>query len=224
MSSPLNKLADALPSFILQMQEIKTRQDYYESLTQYRQGMLAQTIIKNKLEEEALRATEQLRGVERGREVREKILEARGKYGEPGARAIFPEATARQFPQGLPPEKEPEAKKPSAGTVSRVVRRRDQLAEVINARTKSIEQMRETLDLGPGKEPKTPDWWNRKGEQANLNKWNRLWKERAIAQTSLDSLQQAAEKTGIATDVFELGAIPIQPYQVGIEDPFGMRR
>ncbi len=61
MSSPLNKLADALPSFILQMQDIKTRQEYYEALATYRTGMLAETIRTNELKEGALRATEQRR-------------------------------------------------------------------------------------------------------------------------------------------------------------------
>ena len=110
------------------MQDIKTRQDYYEVLNTYRQGMLTETIRTNKLEEKALRAIGKLKQVERGREERENILEARGKYGEPGARAIFPEATARQFPEGLPPEKETDiSAEPRAG---RALKEYDRLGKI----------------------------------------------------------------------------------------------
>ena len=56
--SPLNKLADSLPGFILEMQRVKVRQDAYEALNTYRQGMLAATIERNRLEVEARAAIE----------------------------------------------------------------------------------------------------------------------------------------------------------------------
>ncbi len=54
--SPLNKLADSLPGFILEMQELKVRQDYYEALNSYRQERLAATIERNRLAGEAREA------------------------------------------------------------------------------------------------------------------------------------------------------------------------
>ena len=222
MSSPLNKLADALPSFILQMQEIKTRQEYYEAITTYRQGMLAETINRNDLRQNALIATEQLRRVERGREEREDILEARGKYGELGARAIFPEATARQFPEGLPPEKEPEAKKPPAGDVAYFRRRRDIKVKELEKIDTDIEIMRKALDLAPGETPSPERTWfgfgEEKEKQPALNQWNKYQKTRLKIRTSLDRLRQQAEKEGI--DIGLGAALDT----LNIEDPLGMRR
>ena len=75
MSSPLNKLADALPSFILQMQDMKMRQEAQEALSSYRQQTLAATIERNRLEVEAKEAIE----IER---------ERRGYYDPPEVKTL----------------------------------------------------------------------------------------------------------------------------------------
>ncbi|HEC61503.1 MAG TPA: hypothetical protein ENI27_04545 [bacterium] len=54
--SPLNKLADSLPGFILEMQRVKVRQDAYEALNTYRQERLAATIERDRLAGEAREA------------------------------------------------------------------------------------------------------------------------------------------------------------------------
>jgi len=59
--SPLNKLADALPSFIMQMQDMKMRQEAQEALASYRQTMLARQIATEKAERETRDALEDVR-------------------------------------------------------------------------------------------------------------------------------------------------------------------
>lgn len=194
--SPLNKLADALPTFLLQMQNMKMRQEEQEALNSYRQGMLAQTIQRNEMMQTVRDEQRRLGVIERGREVREEILAARAKYGEPGARAIYPEATARYFPQGLPPEPEKEIK-PTAGNIAYARRQRDKFQESITDANKKIEQMRRDLNLGLGEQPITPGGIGKKKEQASLDNWNRLHKTRDKAKASLDSLIQASKARGI---------------------------
>ena len=89
--SPLNKLADSLPGFILEMQEMKIRQDAYEALNSYRQGLLAETIKRNRLEVETRAAIEierERRGLNDPPEVkalRDEILYSRRVLSDPNA-------------------------------------------------------------------------------------------------------------------------------------------
>ncbi len=147
-------------------------------------------------------------------------------------RGIGPDFQRAQEQKALEAEqtkaREARAEGPSAGTISMVRRGRDKFAEIINTSTTDIERMREMLNLAPGEKP-TPErtWFGfgaERKKQPALKQWDRLHGERERAQTSLDNLQQAAEKSGITKDVFELGAITVQPYQIGIEDPLGMRK
>lgn len=103
--SPLNRLADVMPRFLLEMQNMKMRQEAQEALNSYREGMLAARIQRNEMMQTVRDEQRRLGAIERGREEREDIFAARAKYGEPGARAIYPEAYQRQFSQGMPPEK-----------------------------------------------------------------------------------------------------------------------
>ena len=59
--SPLNKLADALPNFILQMQDMKMRQEAQEALTDYRMTMLNRQIATETAERETKEALEVVR-------------------------------------------------------------------------------------------------------------------------------------------------------------------
>lgn len=58
--SPLNRLADALPNFILQMQDMKMRQETQEAMNSYRTMMLTERINAREAQEEATRAMEQM--------------------------------------------------------------------------------------------------------------------------------------------------------------------
>ena len=137
MSSPLNKLADALPSFILQMQEIKTRQEYYEAITTYRQGMLAETINRNEMAGIVREEKQRLGVIDREREISEDMfkLEAQGegwaaaKYGR--------DMVGRFFPEGIPAKRiAEEVAKPSQGLQSsykkigvQMVKKAEEIAE-----------------------------------------------------------------------------------------------
>lgn len=59
--SPLNKLADALPNVIMQMQDMKMRQEAQEALTNYRMTMLNRQIATETAERETKEALEQVR-------------------------------------------------------------------------------------------------------------------------------------------------------------------
>lgn len=58
--SPLNRLADALPNFILQMQDMKMRQEAQEAMNSYRTMMLNERISAREAQEEATIAMEQM--------------------------------------------------------------------------------------------------------------------------------------------------------------------
>ncbi len=59
--SPLNKLADALPGFIMQMQDMKLRQEAQEALNSYRMTMLNRQIAVETAERETKEALEDVR-------------------------------------------------------------------------------------------------------------------------------------------------------------------
>ena len=101
----LNQALDQLPQLLLNLGRLQQdrrdeqlRREIQQASQDIQRDVLNQRI---RAEEEKKKVLEQL---QQGKE-RKDIFEARGKYGESGARAIYPEAYQRHFPQGLPAEK-----------------------------------------------------------------------------------------------------------------------
>ncbi len=206
--SPLNKLADALPGVIMQMQDMKLRQETQEAMNSYRQSMLAQTIRMNDLRQDALRAAEELRGPERGREERETLFEARSKYGEPGARSLYPGLMEQYYPQGMPPEKVVAEKGPTASTTARYYSARDKFQKEIDEANERIESLRGRLKLAPGEKPVTPAWPGKGKEQTDLDNWNKLEGQLDTATASLDSLHKRATEEGVDLTIGARAELP----------------
>lgn len=224
MSSPLNQLADALPSFLRDMQELKLRQDRNEALNTYQQGLLAARIERNRLTGIVQDEQQRLGVIDRDREISEDMfrLEAEGKGW--AAAKYGREMVAQFFPEGIPGkrEKPDEPKKPSLGKISRVLKRRDTLIGTINERTTSIRQMRKSLGLAPGEEPgpaKTFFGFVDEQRETDIKSFNTLRDEREKAQADFDRLKQGAQAEGID---FELTAPSILPFQDNAEDPAGI--
>ncbi len=216
--SPLNKLADSLPGFILEMQRVKVRQDAYEALNTYRQGLLNEKIETNRISDLVQAENERLGRISAGQKEREDIYAARAKYGEAGARDIFPAAMQKHFPQGMAPEEEEEEKKPSAGTIAYARKKRDVFRKTISEIDLQIGQMQQTLGLAPGEKPKTPGGLGKKKEQKNLRNWEKLQTDRDKATASLDSLLTKAKERGID---LEFGA-ETPPTEDETPDPTGL--
>lgn len=105
--SPLNKLADALPTFLMEMQNMKMRQEAQEALNSYRQTMLAQTIRMNDLRQDAIREAERSGAIEQEREISEDMLRLESQ-GEGWAAAKYGrEMVAQYYPEGIPTKRIP---------------------------------------------------------------------------------------------------------------------
>ena len=102
IESPLNRLADALPGFLSQMQDIKLRQQAQESLTKYRMGVLANQVEANEIRRDAQEAATALGATERNRERRANMLQLEDER-EGGAAAVYgTEQVRTDFPRGIP--------------------------------------------------------------------------------------------------------------------------
>lgn len=100
--SPLNKLADALPNFILQMQDIKMRQETQEALASHRTAILAATIERNEVVAAVREERQRLGAIDRVRGISEDMLKLESQGKGWAASKYGRELVAQYYPEGIP--------------------------------------------------------------------------------------------------------------------------
>ncbi len=203
--SPLNKLADQLPNFLLQMQEMKLRQDAQEAINSYRASLQEDRFRAFQIEQDARDAL----GIKRGQQERRAVVEDLAKYGAEAAKAISPGVVERDFSEGIPEVKEEKEKKPSASDIAYARKRKTKFQTVIDTESAKITLLEEELNLAPGEQIEEPSGWftgKKRSAYDNLMSSRKAFRG---ATASLDSLMQEAKKRNIDLE-FGAAVRPVQ--------------
>ncbi len=236
--SPLNKLADALPNFIMQMQDMKLRQEAQEALTNYRQTMLAQTIRMNDLKQDALRAAEISGAAERNREVREDMLKLETQ-GEGWANAKYGRGVVAQYyPGGIPVSRKTveEGRKRVAEAEKGAVAARERIEETVTGirpdpkaeKTRLITNAKKLFAQKKASVPGTPFevaiWGERPGwgdeESKELSGILRALKDVHLFEFSPAELDPLNLPAGVLPSPIRTGAVPLKGTAPSVEPTF----